>query len=397
MNYGVVAEFNPFHNGHKYLVDALKADKASAVTAVMSESFVQRGECAAFSVNTRAKCALSSGVDLVLSLPLPFAVASAERFAFGGISVLSSLSDIDCIAFGSECGDTEILKMCADALLKEEVVIKISELLKDGVSYPRAREGALFELFGGEVSNVLKNPNDTLAVEYIKALKRLGSKLPFKAVKRMGASHDSIDVFEGFRSASDIRNNLLLNCEYTDFVPEAVVVILSSEIKNGKAPANYQKLETAVLSSLRTMSKAELANLPDVSEGLENRIYDAVRISSSLEEVYSNIKTKRYTHSRIRRIVLAAFLGLTKEDAKGMPPYIRVLGFNENGARILNQSKKSMLPIVTKLSEIKKLGGEAQRMFDLECKARDLFSLALPVPDECGKEMTDKIIIVNEG
>ena len=188
-----------------------------------------------------------------------------------------------------------------------------------------------------------------------------------------------------------LKNDTEIDC----FVPATTAEILEKAISEGKAPADYGRLETAILYRLRTMTVDDIAVLPDVSEGLEYRIYDAIRTSVTLDEILEKIKTKRYTHSRLRRIILCAFLGLTREDVQMTVPYIRVLGFNERGAAILKDAKKkATLPIITKSSDIKSLGDDAKRCFELECKARDLFSLALPTADICGREMTDKIIIL---
>ena len=179
------------------------------------------------------------------------------------------------------------------------------------------------------------------------------------------------------------------------FMQEDIIQTMLKNIGKEKAPADYKKLESAIIYKLRTMSVEDFKNLPDVREGLENRLFNSVRSSNSLDEILEKIKTKRYTHSRLRRIILCAFLGLTRADVQMPVPYIRVLGFNEKGAAILKAAKKkATLPIITKSSDIKSLGDDAKRCFELECKARDLFSLALPTADVCGREMTDKIIIL---
>jgi predicted nucleotidyltransferase len=213
-------------------------------------------------------------------------------------------------------------------------------------------------------------------------------------IKRIGVAHDSKEVTDSICSASAVREMLLNNERTKSFLPPETYSILEGAMLDGKAPADFGKLESAVLYKLRTMSVEDFTVLCDVSEGLEYRLYTAVRNSSSLNEILEKVKTKRYTLSRIRRIILCAFLGITRQAVEAPVPYIRVLGFNENGARLLKEAKeKSTLPIVTKPSQIKELGQSAQNLFDLECTARDLFSLALPLPDICGKEMTDKIIV----
>ena len=391
----VMAEYNPFHNGHKYIVHSLKQNDSDTVTAVMSESFVQRGECACVSPYARTKMALENGVDLVLSLPVVYATASAERFAGAGVDILRASGVVDCLGFGSETGDAALLYECAKALLSTETDECIVKYLSQGVSFPQSRENAVNELFGEKVSSVLSNPNDILGVEYIKSLLKSNSLIKAVPVKRIGAAHDSDEYSSDICSATMVRNLLAENQDANKFLPDATSEILKEYVSNGKAPADYKKTENAILYKLRLMSVQDFHSLPDVSEGLEHRIYNAVRSSVSLDEILEKVKTKRYTHSRLRRIILCAFLGITKNDVIAPVPYIRVLGFNEKGAKLLKEAKeKSTLQIITRPSEIKELNFSAQRFFELECIARDLFSLALPEPDVCGKEMTDKIIVL---
>lgn len=395
MNFGVVAEFNPFHNGHKFLIDYLKENGNNTVTAVMSESFVQRGECACLSPCARTKAALLCGVDLVLSLPVPFATASAERFAFGGVSVLGALGCVDALAFGAENANAENLKKCAEILTSEDFSGNLEKYLDQGLSFPVARQKAL-EISGGkELSDVLLTPNNILGVEYIKAINKLDLNMEIFPVGRKGAAHDSSVSVDNISSASAIRGTLEKGCSVKRFLPEPSYSILREETENGKAPADYKTLETAILYKLRSMSAEDLRELPDVSEGLEYRFIDGIRTSASLDEILEKVKTKRYTHSRLRRIVLCALLGIKKEDVLMNAPYIRVLGFNEKGAQLLKTAKETAsLPVITKFSETEGLDDGAKRVFALECFARDVFSLALPKADFCGKEMTDKIVTV---
>lgn len=395
MNYGIVAEFNPFHNGHKHIIDTLKANGENTVTAVMSESFVQRGECACMSPNERTKAAISCGVDLVLSLPVPYATASAERFALGGVTVLGSLGCIDALGFGSECGDVGCLVKCAEAITAEEFLPLLENRLSEGLSFPTARQKALRDMYGDAFADALSSPNDLLGVEYIKAIKKNNYPIKPVAVKRVGASHDSDEVNSDFCSASAIRSFMKTGEDCKGFMPDKSFEILNGAVASGSAPADFGKLENAVLYKLRTMSVEDFKSIPDVSEGLEHRFFEAVRNSVTLSEILEKVKTKRYTHSRLRRIVLCAFLGITDEYTDIPVPYIRVLGFNEKGAAVLKQAKNTaVLPIVSKSSDFKYLDENAQRIFELECKARDIFSLCLPEPQVCGKEMTDKLIVL---
>jgi cytidyltransferase-like protein len=395
LNYGIVAEFNPFHNGHKYLIDTIKSNNENTVTVVMSESFVQRGECACVSPYARTKMALQCGADLVLSLPVPYATASAERFALGGLSVLGGLGCVDALGFGAECGNAEMLKKCADILVSDELSDVLEKYLNEGVSFPVARQKAVEEISGKEISEIISSPNNILGVEYIKAINKLGLHMAVSPITRKGVDHDSKVANDNICSASALREMLGKEKSFGDFLPEEALNILNEEIKNQKAPASFNKLETAILYKLRSMSVEDFRELPDVSEGLEYRLFDAVKTSVYIEEILEKVKTKRYTLSRIRRIILCAILGIKKEDVLAPVPFVRVLGFNENGAKILKKAKETAtLPIITKSSEINALGKDAKRVFELECFARDVFSLTLPIRDEFGKEMTDKLIVI---
>lgn len=395
MNYGVVAEFNPFHNGHKFLIDSIKKEESDTVTAVMSESFVQRGECACESPYARTLSALENGVDLVLSLPVPYATASAERFAQGGVGTLASLGCIDTLAFGSESGNAEVLRKCAEAITSEEFSPMLENRLNEGLSFPTARQRALRDMFGDEFADALISPNDILGVEYIKAINAGGYDIDVLPLKRTGVGHDSKETAENICSASALRNMMKSETDFKNFLPGKSLEILNKEISEKRAPADFSKLETAILYKLRTMTVEELRNIPDVSEGLEYRIKESVKTAVTVDEILEKIKTKRYTHSRLRRIALCSLLGITKRDARTAIPYIRVLGFNKKGAGVLKAAKKTaVLPIVTKSSDLAYLDEDAKHFFELECRTRDIFALTLPKTDVCGREMTDKIIVL---
>ncbi len=393
MNYGIIVEFNPLHNGHKYLLDSVKESDDDTVTVVMSESFVQRGETAAVSPYARTEMALSCGADLVLSLPVPYATAGAERFALGGVGVLGNLGVIDCLAFGSESGDKTAIKGCADILDSYKLKPCLDKYLSEGVSFPTARQMAVKELSDGQYDKIMMSPNDILGIEYVKAINTLDFNIDFAPVKRCRVLHDSEKVNRNFCSASALRERIFKGTDIERFMPDSSYEILKREALAGKAPVNYKTLETALLYKLRTMSVEEIGQLPDVTEGLEYRIYESVKTTSDLDSLLEKIKTRRYTHSRLRRIAVCALLGIKKDDVTEPVPYIRVLGFNNNGAELLKKAKTTAtLPIVTKAGDINSLSDNAKRVFDLECTARDIFSLAQPVPTQCGQVKTDKII-----
>ncbi len=388
---GVVAEYNPFHNGHEYQLRKNREELGATHIAVcMSGSFTQRGDCACISKFARAKTAVQCGADLVLELPLPWAVAPAGRFASGAVNIFDALGCVDFISFGSECGDIEKLTAVADAV--SEIDNELFDSVKSGGSLAGARYDIISSKYGEEFAQPLRNPNDTLAVEYILASLKLCKPIPCYAVTRKGVLHDDDTLSDNFASASMVRT-MLTGDEWNDFVPRISRNIIKEEITAGYAPADINKIGTAVLAKLRTMSANDYVNLYEVSEGLENRIYNEVRSAVSLSALYDAIKTKRYSHSRIRRIILSAFLDISKKYTAANPPYIRVLAMNERGREILSSAKPT-LPVVSRFADVKNIPDFARKIFELECRATDLWALSLPSPAPCGLDMTSKLIVI---
>lgn len=387
---GIIAEYNPFHNGHKYHIEQTRNNGATHIVAVMGGSFLQRGSAACMPKQIRAAAAIACGADIVIELPLPYAMSTAERFAYGGVYLLNSLGCVDAISFGSESKSLDKLKKAAEAVEDKQILADTKKLLKSGITYAAAREQAVKNAAGDDIAGILRSPNNTLAVEYIKQLMRQNSTIMPENIARYAAAHDSIKTSAEFASASYIRNNAAHNInELAKYVPPEAMTIYSRAIADGKAFYSDKKTETAVLAVLRTMTLDDIKSLPDISEGIENRIYSAVRTSSSLDEICEKIKTKRYTLARIRRIIMSAYVGLNGSYGKMPPPYIRVLGFNSKGAEVLNKAKKTAsLNIFTSAAKIAKQGGSCESFIKLEAKATDLYSLGLPKPDVCGSDFT---------
>lgn len=394
---GVVAEYNPFHNGHKYQLQQMRKNGATHTVAVMSGNFVQRGEFAIASKWLRAKTAVMNGADLVIELPSPYALLSAQGFAESAIYILNSLGCIDELYFGCECGDVDRIKKISSAMLSDEFSNKLSLALSDGISYPSAVEKAICEIIGGEYQNELKFPNNLLATEYVKSLIKIRSKIEPKAIERVGVLHDSDRANGEFMSASLIRQSLKNQGikAICGFVPKGAYEAMLTEINDGKLPCDYSKLELAFLSKLRTLKPENFKAVPDVSEGLENRIYDAVKTSLSVNEIIGKIKTKRYTHSRIRRIILRSFLELDSSFSAAPPPYARILALNERGREIIKTAKDlSSIPLITKSAHILKLNDKfARGLFDKENQLTDIFSLSYPEILPCGAEFTENLYI----
>lgn len=394
---GIIAEFDPFHKGHEYLIkEARQRLHDEPVAVVMSGYYTQRGGPAALSPHARAEMALRCGADLVLELPLPYAISSAEQFGVGGVAVLDAVG-VTTLAFGSESGRTDWMETAAACLETPEYSVALKEELSRGVSFAAARQNAVTRLYGEEVGSVLSSPNDLLGVSYLSAIRRLGSKMQACAIPRIGAAHNSEKTENGYSSASNIRSLLRLGDIDTAkaLVPVAAAPILAEEVARGMAPADLRNCERAVLYRLRLMREEDFLALPDCSEGLENRLYRAAQQARSLEEFYELAKSRRYAHARIRRLTLWAFLGMTREMRPERPLYIRVLAMNAAGQGILHDCKKSCpVPIITKPAAAKKLEPDAKALFELEMRSADLWRLCLPSLEhsEAGNEWKSGVL-----
>ena len=384
---GIVAEYNPFHNGHEYLLNTARENGADAVIAAMSGNWVQRGDTAIISKFARTRQALECGVDLVAEIPTFWAMSTAQKFALGAVTILENLG-ADTLAFGSECGDPERIVQTAYCVRSAEFSKYMRELLDSGITPAKARETAVQQLCGN--GELLRSPNDTLAVEYVCAAKMLNSKMRFIAVKRQGTAHDS-DVPSGkYCSAGMLRKMILSGniAETARYMPEPSFKILLEEHEKGKL-SDIRLLEKTILTSLRTMSREDYKTLPDISEGIENRIFSAARMSADLPTLFDNAATKRYTNARLRRLVLSAFLKVKAEDIADTAPYIRVLGTNATGAEVLKSARQSsQLPIIMRSKLLKD-----DKAFEFEAKATDIYALSQKSPEPCGTEFTTPVLV----
>ncbi|MBR2868949.1 MAG: nucleotidyltransferase family protein [Clostridia bacterium] len=391
---GIIAEYNPFHNGHELLIRKAREGGATHVVIVMSGNFVQRGEPAIFTHGMRTRAALECGADLVIQLPVVYAVSGAQKFARAGVRILDALGSIDEIVFGSECGNTELIVSTARAIYSSQVQSLIGCEMKKGVTFAVARENAL-RTVDEKFADVIKTPNNILGVEYVSALDEIGSEIKPYAVSRIGAGHGESGGVGETASASYIRELIANGGEWQKYVPSAAAEIFENEIKNNKALVNYAKFETAVLFKLRTTSCYQLSLAPDVSEGIENRILAAASQATSLDELYMLAKTKRYTHARIRRIVLNHLLGISNELLSSPVPYIRILGLNSKGTELIRMIRGSeKLPIISKTADISSAGESAKKMFEAECRATDVYSILTERNGVCGLERDYRVIIV---
>lgn len=393
----IVSEYNTFHNGHRYHIEETwKKTDNSFIMAIMSGNFVQRGEPAILEKRKRAEIAIKNGVDLVVELPSPWATASAERFARGAVYIAHQAGIVDNLSFGCEDEDISVLEQIARVLCDKVYSRDIKKYYDDNMcSYPEARAAVVSQILGKDCSEIMMRPNNILAIEYLKAIIQLKSDIKPIGIKRCGTGHDSDNFHGNITSAMNIRNLMKTGKDYTSFVPENSLDVLEKCIEEGSFPALYSNLESAVIAHLRKMKPADFIGIPDVAEGIEHRIAEAVKTSVSLSEIFDKVKTKRYTHARIRRIILSSFLGIKTEDVVAYPPYIRVLGLNDNGRMMLKEMKnKYFVPVVMKYGDVKYLDDSAKRIFNLESTATDLYNLALPSRRVCGTDMTDEIIYI---
>ena len=359
---GVITEYNPFHNGHLYhLLKSKEETKADTVVAVIGGNFTQRGETSLVDKWTKAEMALANGADLVIELPVLYATSSAENFADGAIKILNSLNVVNYISFGTETESINKLNIIANLLYEEPKEYKdlLETSLKKGISYPRAREEAILGYLKDKTYKaILSEPNNILAIEYLKALKKYKSKMKPIGIKRKDVGHLSSEYNGEFANATTIRN-LLLNGNTKDikrFMTPSSYTILMEEIEKGHFVKDIRIFENIMIYNLRNMSVEEIANLPDVSEGLENSIKKAANSCNTINEFINAVITKRYTATRIKRILLYSLLHITKRDmavSKKTLPYIRVLGANEKGKNLISRISRAnpKLKIVTSVKK----------------------------------------------
>ena len=329
---GIICEYNPLHLGHKKQLDLVRsADPEGSTVCIMSGNFVQRGKPAIFDKMCRAEAAVKSGADLVLELPVTAALSSAENFAAEGVRLLGCFCDR--LSFGSETGDADALLSVAQALLSEEFSEKLKEELEKGTSFPAARQAAL-EAMGLDAS-LLAQPNDILAVEYCKAILSQNCKMKPMPIHREGNYHDPTADKEN-PSATAVRALMTGGNYWHSFVPEKAVQIFEEASIH-----TLQAGERAILARLRTMSDDDFEALPFGSEGLWRKLMHESREKSTLEEILTAVKSKRYTRTRLDRMVMCAFLGLTAQDLAAPAPYARVLALNDKGREILKTARES--------------------------------------------------------
>lgn len=396
---GIICEYNPFHKGHEYQInEAKKLTGADAVVCVMSGNFVQRGDVSIFDKFTRANSAVSVGADLVVELPLVYSLSCAENFALGGIIILNALG-VDYISFGAECASLKKLSDVSDALLNETDEFKkaLSRNLKKGLSYQASRDISLKEVFNVNPS-VLKKPNNALAVEYLKAIRKTNSSIKPILIKRKGKGYNDKTLSDdSFSSATAIREAIKesgINKTLKSHIPESSLFVYETAFRSGISPVFLSDLNEIIMYRLRTISKEEFKNINDVSEGLENRIIDGARKFNTVEDVINYASGKRYTKSRISRIILNALLSVSKNDLSDIN-YIRVLSMSEMGRELLKEKKKDCsVPIITKLASFNK---DEFKLLKFDLLANDIYSLFSTEDKKAGEDFTRSPAVIKRG
>ena len=397
---GIAAEYNPFHEGHLYHIEKTREMLGGgAVVCVLSGSFVQRGAPAVYRKHARAEAAVRCGADLVLELPLPWSLSSAEGYARGCVGILGALGVVTHMSFGSECGEIAPLNAVAAALLDRELDAELREELRTGVSYPAARQQVLARRLGKELAALVETPNNILAVEYLKAIHTQRLALEAVTLPRQGAGHDARAQAGQLRSAGELRARLEAGEDVLSQLPEGAAAVFRRETEQGRGPVSMRELETAVLSRLRCCPESVFEALPDASEGLGQRLYRAARTEPGFDAVLSAAATKRYPLSRLRRMLLAAALGLRAGMAEGLPPYARVLALNENGRALLAQiGERTRIPVLTRPAAVREQDEAAQKLFALGAAAEDLYVLGFGALSERagGSDWRQSPVVVKE-
>ena len=401
----IICEYNPFHNGHLYqLNESIKLVNPDYVVCIMSGNFVERGNTALINKWARTEMALNAGVDMVIELPTVYSISSAENFASGAIKILNSLNCDTYLSFGSESGDISVLNKFAEILYREpaEYVTMLNHELSKGLSFPKARENAML-LYINDIRNsatVLSGSNNILALEYLKQIMKTGNKITPITIKRIGTEYNSLSSSNNIASATAIRELLLQKKSVKNLMPKSSYSILKDELGNGRFVLDVAQFEKQIIYKLRCMSVEQIANLPDVSEGLEYKIKEAANTCNTLEALMFMIKSKRYTMTRINRILLYALLDISKQDyinSQKIIPYTRILGMSENGKLLLSKlSKNRKLNVITSVKQFmdKNNNKLLKAMLEKDILATNIYTMEYKKNPDANLDFTKKIIVV---
>ena len=403
---GIISEYNPLHLGHVYHIqESKKKINPDYTVAVMSGCFVERGDTAIIDKWARAEMALKNGIDLVIELPLVYSISSAENFASGSIKILDSLMMDTYLSFGSECGNISLLNNIAKVLVAEppEYLSLLNHALATGSSFPKAREHALLMYLNDirKYANILSEPNNILGIEYLKAIIKQKSTIKALTIERKGANYNDLNLDQKLASGTAIRHAIKTETDIKEFVPKSTYEIIAQKINSNEIVSGLSTFEQAIIYKLRSMSLSEIAELPDVSEGLENKIKKASDSCNSLDELINKIKSKRYTQTRINRILLYVLLNISKKDildSYKAIPYIRVLGVNEKGKELLskivrNNKKINIITSPKKFMDTNR-NKVLKNMLQKDMFASNIYTLGYKKNSMANLDYTNKLITI---
>ncbi|HWR39733.1 MAG TPA: nucleotidyltransferase [Patescibacteria group bacterium] len=401
---GMIVEYNPFHNGHLWhLSESRRLAEADFAIALMSGHFVQRGEPALFDKWARAEAAVRGGVDLILELPAVYAVRSAQYFATAGVRLFQELGIVTHLGFGAEHPVLEDLSHLAEAMEDAATQQQLKLYLKSGLTYAAALTRATVnhpEVSSrlGDAAIILTQPNNILAIEYLRAIRRYAPHLTPTLISRRHSEHHDPEITSPFASATAIRRAILndhqLSPQATAALPAATARLITSWLEQGIGPVTWSDFSPPLLHRLRTLSPEQLSQLPEVSEGLHHRLGRTALQATDVMDLLFRLKSKRYVSTRLQRIFVHALLGSSRQDLSSFdfiaPPYARVLAFNKNGRRLLHRLRQeSNIPIITKTAHYLKSSDRFlasapawQRMLSLDTLASDIYALGLPKPSQ---------------
>ena len=383
----IICEYNPFHTGHEYQIECIRKEfgEDTRIVAIMSGSLTQRAELAVTDKFERAKWAVLAGADIVLELPLPFSMASAEYFAMGGVGIADALGAVDILSFGSESGDIARLTKIAENLDSDLFKAELLKILSEDktVGHAKASELAYLSLYGESDIEALRMPNNILAIEYLRALSRLNSRIVPHTVRRLGAGYSENTLAEGiYPSAMAIRSSLTRGkTEALSYLPSKIRDEAYKAVSEGSMPSDIERLSNTVLTFFLLNNSERCEEIYGASDGLYHRLAAKSREATSIASFIALSETKKYTRARIRRAILASILGVTSSDVMETPGYTQLLALGKNGQRLLKQIKDaSHLSILTRPSDTEGLSPVARRQRELSDKADALLALSLPSP-----------------
>ncbi len=382
----IIAEYNPFHNGHKYQLEKIREllGDDTAIISIMSGNYTQRGELAIADKTVRARAAVDCGVNLVLELPFPYSMSSAEFFAAAGVHIASKLGVVDYLVFGSESGSAEELSAVAENMLNDSFNSKLAELSGNeeykAAGYPAICEAAYRSLYKSDIEKDFFSPNNILAIEYIKALRVEGASIIPLTVKRDGAGYSNKQIVEHKNQSATAIRELIAKNDSTafDYIPENAKTTFSQAAEAGKMPSDISRLDTAVISFFRLNPPSDTVNIHDAAGGLYNRLCDMSAEAESISSLTSMTETKKYTKARIRRAILYSYFGVTSSDVRALPEYTQVLAADIIGRELLRRIKKvSDFTVITKPSAYRLCSPAVIAQKELANRADSVFGLTL--------------------